>query len=259
MPMSYPIFRTIRRTLWVVAGGVMFAAFAVSPGFAPAQPSPASLALSVNDSNGVQNEERRSSEGGDLPRTRPARRPQGDDIIITPDEWAQLEGFMQVHSPSKWQMYLSLPDKPLKQGLRKQIAQRYRTLQRVEKSDPVRWKLEIEAIAIEDRIYATLQELKLGIEDGGNERQLRADVDLLVGNRDNWRKERLIRVKAELESLKLPASIRPVEEEIERLNKMTPDDRRGRVDKRIEEFKKHMDRPPRALLGGRGQAPGAGG
>ncbi|QOV90221.1 hypothetical protein [Humisphaera borealis] len=193
--------------------------------------------------------------GNGEPRTKPIRRP-GEEIVITQEEWTALEQFMRANSPSKWEMYLSLPDKPLKQNLRKQIAQRYRTLQKVERSDPVRWKLEIDAIAIEDRIYSTLQELRSGNNPEDRERQLRLEVDRLISNRDHWKRERLLRVKAELESMKVPAALKPVEEELDRLEHLTPEGRAPRVDKRIEEFKKQMAKPPKAILGGHSPASG---
>lgn len=191
------------------------------------------------------------------PRTRPVRKPGPDgEIVITPDEWMMLERFMLTHSPNKWQMYSNLPDKPLKQTLRKQITQRYRNLQRIERNDPVRWKLEIEAIAIEDKIYLTLQSMRGGNDMEEFERQLRAEVDQLVANRDQWRKERLLRVKAELESMKVPGALKPVDEELQRLETATPQYRAPRVDKRIEDFKKQVDKPPKALLGGQSPASG---
>jgi len=194
--------------------------------------------------------------GGDGQRPRPTTRgAAAEEPGQDPAEWANLEQFMLTYSPNKWQMYQSLPS-PLQLGLRKQIAQRYRTLQRLERSDQVRFAMETEAIAIEDQIYATLQELRLGNDVEAREARLRADVDRLVANRDEWRRERLRRVKMELESLKLTASIGPVDEEIERLNKMTPSDRKSRVEKRIEDFKRQMDKPPRQLIGGRSQPPG---
>lgn len=157
---------------------------------------------------------------------------------------------MQVHSPSKWEMYKSLPDKPLKQNLRKQIAQRYRTLQRVERVDPVRWKFEIDAIAIEDRIYAVLRDLRLSSEPDEQEQQLRHEVDRLITNRDQWRRERLLRVKSELEVMNLQSALEPVNQELKRVEGLTAADRKPRVDKRIEDFKKQVDRPPKSLLGG---------
>ncbi len=191
------------------------------------------------------------------PRTRPVRKPGADgEIVITPDEWKSLETFMLTHSPNKWQMYSNLPDKPLKQTLRKQITQRYRNLQRIERNDPVRWKLEIEAIGLEDKIYLTLQSMRSANDMAELEQQLRNDVDQLVANRDQWKKERLLRVKAELESMKVPGALKPVEEELQRLDAATPQYRAPRVDKRIEDFKKQVDKPPRALLGGQSPASG---
>ena len=244
MPTNPIHSRRFRRALLAAVASAAFI-----PAMLPAQPAaqrpPTDFGSDIQSGNGEQ------------PRTRPVRRPgAGEEIAITQDEWSALEQFMLQNSPNKWQMYQSLPDKPLKQNLRKQIAQRYKTLQKVEKNDPVRWKLEIDAIAIEDRIYFTLQELRSGNNLDAQERQLRLEVDRLIANRDHWRKERLLRVKSELEAMKLSAALKPVDEELDRLDRLTPEGRAPRVDKRIEEFKKQMAKPPKVILGGHSPASG---
>ena len=180
--------------------------------------------------------------------SRPANPPRADDGPASTEEVLQAKKFIAQQSPNKWQMYENLPPEgKLRKQLEQQLVQRFRDLQRMRVNDRERHDLEATAIRIEDEIYGVLRELDAALREerdaAEQEQRLREKVDELVQNRDRWRVKRLERIARELRSMSgtnLDRALKPVQEEIARIQALGPEDRRGRVDNRVKEFKQKM-------------------
>ncbi|MDB5295063.1 MAG: hypothetical protein JWO31_1046 [Phycisphaerales bacterium] len=179
------------------------------------------------------------------PTTAPAER------TISVEQWMRLDRFMDSNSPRKWSTYRKLSDRgKLKDLLRQQVYERFLTLQRMREEDPRRHDIELRAIKLEDDIYGIFEDAgSAGTSEPATDAALRAKVDELVKNRDEWRVERLNRVLAELQSIGgAKEALEPIRAEIRRWKDLGPEARRARVEKRVEDYKRRLTAPMRPHL-----------
>ena len=178
-------------------------------------PPPASLPAPVQPAlRGSDQPKHSALATSNDPDPKKAPRKTGEDIALSAEEWSRLEAFMQANSPKKWGMYVSLPDKDIKQNLKNGISQRFKSLERIRATDEKHFEIELRAIRIEDQIYGCLQEIKSERQVEENQKKLWSFCDELVTNRDEWKLERLRRVHQELRSMNLDTAAQSVNDEI---------------------------------------------
>jgi hypothetical protein len=127
---------------------------------------------------------RNSGEQGPRFRGRQRERP-------TPEQWAETEAFLKEHSPHRWDAYLQLPENnPRKQALKAFIYARYASLRDLADHDEKLYKIRVDQLGVEDRIYGLLHDLK-GAGEPAQQQDLKASlreavskwVDLNLGER----------------------------------------------------------------------------
>lgn len=174
----------------------------------------------------------------------------GDELVLNDDQWKLVDSFMSAESPKKWDMVRKLPERQLKQRLKQGIARRYRDLQTIKEADGERFVIELQAIHVEDDIYGVLQDLRSKKEVDQNEARLRERVGVLIDNRGEWKKIRLKRVEKELAAMKMDKALAALQEEMRkdefsRESQLGKKRREEQVDRRVAEFKQHMNNPPK--------------
>lgn len=71
---------------------------------------------------------------------------------LTPEEVAEIETFMQKHSPKRFERFLGLPERR-REGLLFFLAVRYRQLQEMKQNDPDVFALRMARMTIEDEVF----------------------------------------------------------------------------------------------------------
>ena len=140
---------------------------------------------------------------GSRPDVGPSRRWGGRDggVSFTPDEWADVEQFMQANSPVRIEMLKKIEgdlgsDRPAVQFVRVKLVQRYRDIDRKRVDSPVLYGFALRQLAYEDAVLGLLRDQRQPNADNASiERRLDEQIRGFVDNNLAERSARLERLK----------------------------------------------------------------
>ena len=145
-------------------------------------------------------------------------------------EWAETQLFMNRYSPRRTAALEDLPEGDRKEGLRRYVFARYRTLMNLQKRDRATYEQRVAQLGVEDEIYGLVSDAvadpaaREGLRD-----KLRAQVNRLIELDLEGRRRRVEWLKRELaeESEKLEQDQKSVD---------------AQVDKRVSNYAQWADR-----------------
>jgi hypothetical protein len=178
----------------------------------------AAAARQAAQSTEPRNESGNSRREGDGRRNRPTMPPfdfgwgagrggQGDLRQPRPQEWAEAQLFMSRYSPRRTAALEDLPDDDRKEGLKRYVYARFRTLMALQKRDRAMYEQRVAQLGVEDQIFGLVSDSAAdpAAREGLREK-LREQVARLVEldlegrrRRIDWLKKEMARETEELE------------------------------------------------------------
>ena len=126
---------------------------------------------------------------------------QGDLRQPRPQEWAETQAFMYLHSPRRQQAIDQLPEGGKKESIKKFLFARYRTFQSLQRRDRGAFEQRLAQLRVEDQIFGLVSDWGLADEDQRQKlkERLRAETATLIDLDLRERQRRVDDLRRELD------------------------------------------------------------